>query len=156
MSNRRLCFFISLVAVMFCVGGIAQAGTIMDFDGSGTLGPILGGTDCWLRLTVWGLPSALLVGGVVFWNPAMRSLPAQLLAFLGDASYSIYLSLVPALRVTEQIWRFLGKPDPDLTVFLDMIFCTAIGVFVYFLVERPLVRFFKNWYKPIPFAKVSA
>jgi PEP-CTERM motif len=46
MSNRRLCFFISLVAVMFCVGGIAQAGTIMDFDGSGTLGPIIGGTDC--------------------------------------------------------------------------------------------------------------
>jgi hypothetical protein len=46
MSNRRLCFFISLVTVVFCAGGIAQAGTILDFDGSGTLGPIIGGTDC--------------------------------------------------------------------------------------------------------------
>jgi hypothetical protein len=45
MSNRRLCFLLSLVIVMLCVGGRAQAGTI-DFDGSGVLGPIIGGTDC--------------------------------------------------------------------------------------------------------------
>ena len=49
MSIRRLCFFVSLVVVMVCVGGKAQAGTILDFDGSGTLGPIIGGTTV-LRL----------------------------------------------------------------------------------------------------------
>jgi hypothetical protein len=46
MSNRRLCFYISLVVVMLCVGGTAQAGTILSFDGNGVLGPIIGGTDC--------------------------------------------------------------------------------------------------------------
>ncbi len=46
MSNRSLCFLISLLAVMLCASGIAQAGTILDFDGSGVLGPILGGTTC--------------------------------------------------------------------------------------------------------------
>ena len=46
MSNRRLGFLISLVVVMFCVAGTAQAGTILSFDGSGTLGPIIGGTNC--------------------------------------------------------------------------------------------------------------
>jgi hypothetical protein len=46
MSNRILGFLISLVIVMFCVAGTAQAGTILSFDGSGTLGPIIGGTNC--------------------------------------------------------------------------------------------------------------
>jgi hypothetical protein len=46
MSNRRLGFYISLVVVMLCVAGTAQAGTILSFDGSGTLGPIIGGTNC--------------------------------------------------------------------------------------------------------------
>jgi hypothetical protein len=31
---------------MLCVGGTAQAGTILSFDGNGVLGPIIGGTDC--------------------------------------------------------------------------------------------------------------
>ena len=46
MSIRRLCFFITIVIVMVCMGGIAQAGTILSFDGNGILGPIIGGTDC--------------------------------------------------------------------------------------------------------------
>jgi hypothetical protein len=46
MRNRSFCFLISLLAVMLCASGIAQAGTILDFDGSGVLGPILGGTTC--------------------------------------------------------------------------------------------------------------
>jgi hypothetical protein len=46
MSNRRLCFYISLVVVMLCMAGTAHAGTILSFDGSGTLGPIIGGTNC--------------------------------------------------------------------------------------------------------------
>jgi hypothetical protein len=46
MRMRRMCPFIILVLLMLCAGVAAQAGTLLDFTGSGTLGPIIGGTNC--------------------------------------------------------------------------------------------------------------
>lgn len=43
MSIRRLCSLISLVIVVLCVGGAAQADNILNFSGNGTLGPVLAG-----------------------------------------------------------------------------------------------------------------
>ncbi len=45
MRMRRSCSFITLVFLTFCACGAAQAGTLLDFTGSGTLGPVIGGTD---------------------------------------------------------------------------------------------------------------
>jgi exopolysaccharide production protein ExoZ len=111
---------------------------------------IMTGHSCWLRIGVWGVPAALLVGGVIFWNPKMRSFPARLLVFLGDASYSIYLCTIPARSIVEHFWRFFGRLGADAGVFLGALFCTIVGVICYLLLERPLMRAFHNWYKPLP------
>jgi peptidoglycan/LPS O-acetylase OafA/YrhL len=129
-----------LAATVFTGYGAASAAT-----------SILAGQDCWLRVAVWGLPSALLVGGVIFCAPAMRSVPARLLVFLGDASYSIYLCTIPALDVIRRFWRHFGSPGADVGVFQGILSCVVAGVVCYLIVERPLMRFFHNWYKPIPF-----
>ena len=110
---------------------------------------IMTGHSCWLRVGVWGVPAALLVGGVIFWNPKMRSAPARLLVFLGDASYSIYLCTIPSRSIVEHFWRFFGRFGADTGVFLGALFCTSVGVICYLLLERPLMRAFHNWYKPI-------
>ena len=113
---------------------------------------ILSGHACWLRVGVWGIPAALLAGGMVFWNPALRSLPARLLVFLGDASYSIYLCTIPARSVAEHFWsRIFGRFGADLGVLLCAIFCTLVGIFCYLCIERPLMRITHNWQKPVPF-----
>ena len=113
---------------------------------------ILSGHACWLRVSVWGVPSALLVGGMVFWNPALRSLPARLLVFLGDASYSIYLCTIPARSVAEHFWiRIFGRIGADMGVFLCSVFCTCVGILCYLCIERPLMRITHNWKKPVPF-----
>ncbi|HEX4022810.1 MAG TPA: acyltransferase [Acidobacteriaceae bacterium] len=117
---------------------------------------IFSGYACWLRVGLWGVPSAILVGGMLFWNPAMRSLPARLLVFLGDASYSIYLCTIPARSVVEHCWNIFGVFGADIGVLLSAIFCAGVGVVCYLLVERPLMRFFHNWYKPIPFRETPA
>jgi len=117
---------------------------------------IMTGNACWLRAGIWGIPAALLVAGVIFWNPEMRSFPARLLVFLGDASYSIYLCTIPARSGVEHFWRFFGRFGPDTGVLLGAIFCTAVGVVCYLLLERPMMRAFHNWYKPIPFGSVRA
>jgi peptidoglycan/LPS O-acetylase OafA/YrhL len=136
------------------LGAVLLAATI--FTGYGRASEqdwILVGYYCWLRVGVWGVPAALLVGGVIFWNPKMRSTPARLLVFLGDASYSIYLCTIPSRSIVEHFWRFFGRFGADTGVFFGALFCTMVGVICYLLLERPLMRAFHNWYKPIPLHK---
>ena len=139
------------------IGAVLLAATI--FTGYGKASEqdwIMAGYYSWLRVGVWGVPSALLVAGMVFWNPAMRSMPARLLVFLGDASYSIYLCTIPARSVVEHFWRIFGRFGADIGVLLGAMFCIIVGVVCYLLIERPLMRVFHNWYKPIPLHSTSA
>jgi peptidoglycan/LPS O-acetylase OafA/YrhL len=139
------------------LGACLLAATIFTGYGAANYqGMVLNGLSSWLRVGVWGVPSAFLVGGVIFWAPAMRSFPARLLVFLGDASYSIYLCTIPARSVVEHFWRTFGRFGADNGVFFGALFCMAVGVVCYLLIERPLMRFFHNWYKPIPFHTTPA
>jgi exopolysaccharide production protein ExoZ len=117
---------------------------------------ILAGLDGWLRVEVWGVPTALLVLGGVLWSPAMRSGPARFLIFLGDASYSIYLCTNPARSMVEHFWHAFGRWGGDVGVLLCLLACVATGSVCYLAVERPLMRFFHNWYKPVPFSTTAA
>ncbi len=44
-----------------------------------------------------------------------------------------------------------GSLGADTGVLLGAVFCIAVGVICYLLIERPLMRAFHNWYKPMPF-----
>jgi len=135
------------------IGGaiLLVASIFTGYGGASEQGRIMRGDYCWLRVGVWGIPAALLVGGVIFWNPAMRSFPARFLVFLGDASYSIYLCTIPARSFVEHYWRIFGRFGLDAGVFFGALFCTAVGVVCYLVLERPMMRAFHNWYKPMPF-----
>ncbi len=138
------------------LGAIALAATIFTGYGNASeASSILAGRDGWLRVGVWGVPSALLVLGAVLWRPAMQSMPARLLVFLGDASYSIYLCTNPARSMVEHFWRYFGRWGGDAGVLLCLLACLAVGIVCYLAVERPLMRFFHNWYKQLPFSAGS-
>jgi exopolysaccharide production protein ExoZ len=140
-------------AALASIGAVTLLSTI--FFGYGSANDafhILAGQDCWLRVGVWGVPSAMLVGGMLLWNPAMLSPPARVLVFLGDASFSIYLCTMPARSVVDHFWHGFGVFGPDAGVFLGAMFCTVAGVACYLVVERPLMRAFHNWYKPLPYS----
>jgi peptidoglycan/LPS O-acetylase OafA/YrhL len=107
------------------------------------LSAVFAGEGCWTRVMLWGVPAALLVGGVIFWAPAMDSTPARLLVFLGNASYSIYLCTIPALWLARQAWRSFGQVTPAVGMVLDGAWSTAIGVACYLLLERPLTHYFQ-------------
>ena len=135
------------------LGAIALIATVFTGYGKASeASSILAGVDGWLRAGVWGVPSALLVAGAVLWSPGMVSLPARLLVFLGDASYSIYLCTNPSRSLVEHFWRYFGRWGGDAGVVFCGIVCTALGVLCYLIVERPLMRFFHNWYKRLPFS----
>ena len=133
------------------MGTVALTATL--FTGYGTInfeGMVLNGLSSWQRVGLWGVPSALLVLGAVLWSPAMQSWPARLLVFLGDASYSIYLCTNPARSMVEHFWRYVGRWGGDVGILLCILVCTLVGVVCYLVLERPMMRFFHNWYKPLP------
>lgn len=97
-----------------------------------------------LRLPLWrsaglGIPAALLVIGVLSLERKGETEPERITAFLGDASYSIYLWHGLAISVTAAIGRMLGLP-------LALTFAVAImagvvgGALSYLIIERPLMR----------------
>ncbi|MET3835921.1 exopolysaccharide production protein ExoZ [Brevundimonas sp. UYEF29] len=92
------------------------------------------------RALIWGLPSALLVFGVVRTDRAPGRL-SQAAAFMGDASYSIYLVHVLVIRALGRMFEsgMVALPG-DAVVGLTVIASLAAGAVVHVWIERPLLR----------------
>ena len=90
------------------------------------------------RALHWGVPALLIVAGGLFLEPYARSRPSRSLKFLGDASYSIYLSHLMALALSQKfIGAALGASAPYLALALETLFAIAFGALAYLLIERP-------------------
>ncbi|MFN3837980.1 MAG: acyltransferase family protein [Brevundimonas sp.] len=95
------------------------------------------------RVAVWGLPSALLVFGVVRMERTDRAprRVARAAAFMGDASYSIYLAHVLVIRALGRLFEsgMVALPG-DAVVVLTVLASLAAGVAVHLWVERPVLK----------------
>ena len=95
------------------------------------------------RVVMWGAPSALLVFGVVRMERTDAA-PGRLeraAAFMGDASYSIYLTHVLVIRALGRLFEsgVVAMPG-DAVVVLTVVASLAAGVVVHLWIERPLLR----------------
>jgi exopolysaccharide production protein ExoZ len=94
-----------------------------------------------LRFLLYGLPALLIVFGAAMRGPAPR---ARWLVFLGDASYSIYLTHIfflmgygPAVKHLSRLSRL--PTDPMIVA--AAVVTIALSSFTYVLIERPLTKF---------------
>lgn len=95
------------------------------------------------RTIAYGIGAAFGVAGLA--AGAVRS-PAWL-GFLGDASYSVYLTHMPAILMLVAILVPLGAPwtlDPLAVMGLLLVWVAIVGGVVHVVVERPLLRQFKR------------
>ena len=96
------------------------------------------------RLLASGLPSALLLAGLLVVEAHHGLFRSALLHGMGDASYSIYLSHMITLSATSQLWRALGLATDlralALYALLSIAISVAAGCLLYLLVEKPLSR----------------
>jgi exopolysaccharide production protein ExoZ len=101
----------------------------------------------------WGIPSALLVFGLVFWEIQHGLQIPAFLVKLGDASYSIYL-------IHTTVISYLMKPlintlpllrqiPVDILGLITFLLAAAIGVFMYEKVERPLQHYLTKRYENV-------
>lgn len=97
------------------------------------------------RLIGWGIPSAILVMGVLCVEPRVMNIPfSGLLKKLGDSSYSIYLVhtfVVPAIVLV--FWKFdIGSLF--LFMICSLFFSTFLGLISYRYMEQPILAHLKK------------
>jgi len=97
------------------------------------------------RFLTWGCGAALVVAGAVWLEPwTARSRLAAPLSFLGDASYSIYLSHTFVVPAGVLALRQLGVQDSLLVVPAIGLAVMAVGGLSYVWIERPMTVFLKR------------
>ena len=97
------------------------------------------------RIFMWGAGAALMVFGAVVLEPWTARAPlASRLSFLGDASYSIYLSHTFVVPAGVLALKRFGVQDPLMIVLLVGAGVIVSGSLSYVWLERPMTTFFKR------------
>ncbi len=104
----------------------------------------------WLRTVFYGIPTALLIYGLVAMELG-RGLGSRIPKFmvdLGDWSYSLYLCHTLTISAIGRVTYTLFEPGPIATpVYLILVTIGTITVsaFTYRWFERPAIRLFRRW-----------
>jgi exopolysaccharide production protein ExoZ len=96
----------------------------------------------WIRLGACGMPAAAIVAGALGLERFVGAW-AKPLIYLGDASYSIYLTNWVFFAFMRQ--TFVGSHvSPVLIAALGSAVALALGVLAYEAIERPVMRAFRT------------
>ena len=102
-------------------------------------------SDAMLRVWLFGLPSAVVVGLSVFAD-LRRPYQERFLPELGNSSYSIYLVHVVVISI---MCKITVRVFPSASILPVILLISAVAIFVghtvYLVAERPLMQFLKGW-----------
>jgi len=96
------------------------------------------------RFISFGLPCGLILAGAVLGPPPKFATSIGPLILLGDASYALYLTHMPIVRVVARAMRDSGI---NLEIFQITYFVAAVGAavgvatLVHLFIEKPMTRF---------------
>jgi exopolysaccharide production protein ExoZ len=101
------------------------------------------------RFLTWGIPSALVLLGLVSLEYRFGGWKSSLARLLGDASYSIYLTHLFTIGIIFVIWRKIGLVSVDKNwsaeavsfIALSFILSSFVGVLSYLYLERPILNY---------------
>lgn len=128
------------------VGGLLLAGALFTFA--------LGWDNNSARLMPWGIGAAVIVLGTVWLEPLVARAPlAPQLSFLGDASYSIYLSHTFVVPAGVLLLRRLGLLDGTAILLIVGLMVIIAGSLSHLWLERPMTSFFKRFFFRAPALK---
>lgn len=101
-----------------------------------------------------GLSSTFIVAGSLAFEAVVRRAPNAVFHAVGNASYSIYLSHLFFLRLSELLWRhfalFGSSRALDATyIACALTFAVGGGIAVYYCIERPILFAFRRSHSPI-------
>lgn len=158
-----LAFYANTIIFEFILG-VAIAQTLMRFGrGPAVVGAVLvvagtafmfgvGWDDTTARLQHLGVGAAAIVLGTVWLEPLVQRAPlAPQLSFLGDASYSIYLSHTFVVPAGVMLLLRFGLHDPLAIALAVGLMVVVAGALSHVWLEKPMTSFFKRlFFKPAP------
>lgn len=100
------------------------------------------------RFIVWGIPAALMVYSGLWLESSKSRVKAKSILFIGDASYSIYLTHLFTVGIVAVIWGRLHVPVQisDLGLIVAcLIASTAVGSLFHVLLELPILRIMRGF-----------
>ncbi|HFD79158.1 MAG TPA: acyltransferase [Gammaproteobacteria bacterium] len=100
-----------------------------------------------IRAISWGIPSAMIIAGILFLEKA-GSIPANgLLVAIGGSSYSLYLTHIFTINALGKIWTSLIGGHYGLFI-IACVFCSIIvGHIAYLAIEKPAISFLGTRYR---------
>jgi exopolysaccharide production protein ExoZ len=142
----EFCFGMA-IALVFLAGfrlpRIAAIGLFAAACASIVASSLLGADALAWRAVVWGVPAAAVVLSVLsFQRPARIGFFARAFAFLGEASYSLYLVHLPIMLVVVRPLKRAIDPvsAPWLCVAILAVLPIVAAVATYLAFERPVTR----------------
>lgn len=105
--------------------------------------PLEGYPD-YYRVLVWGIPATVLVYSAISLERIGIVLRYAPIILVGEASYAIYLTHYPIAQLLKKFPLPLGSTFVAVIMIVATM-CTiiAVGVIAYFLLDKPLSRFFR-------------
>jgi len=125
---------------------LAVVGMLLLYIGSGTNNRV-----------VLGASAALIVWTFI---QVFRDVRCGPLKLLGDASYSIYLFHLLSFKLARVVVEFLSlKPNGYVNILsiigIHVLVSVASGIAVYYIIEKPLLRLFRNGFDRLSKASSS-
>lgn len=117
------------------------------------LSPMAFRFDQRLLTLIFGLGAMFLIAGLATRRLVVPGLVGAALAFLGDASYSIYLWHELAQRVLVRVLDRIGWLAPDhraMAIILLFVAGVALGCAAWAFLDRPAMRFLRSRWRPMP------
>jgi exopolysaccharide production protein ExoZ len=99
------------------------------------------------HILTWGLSAALIVSGVVFWFPLIRTAPGKIAVALGNASYSAYLASALLIEYTARLLVKLGAPSVAKVALFQSLTVGVVflgGWISYQFVEHSMIRWLQE------------
>ncbi len=127
--------------VALALAWFVALGLFVGLDGLDPRLAILDGSRSLAPVEIIAAPAMLIVAGGLISDRALRGPLMRFLAYLGDASYSIYLAgnIVSDFLLIAWI-RTLGVHRPILMTAVIALLAIATGVACYRWIERPILR----------------
>ena len=127
--------FHPVLALLFLVFGFAQVLTELYIKSE----------PDWLSFLRWGLPSAMIVIGVVYLEPYIKSYIPKMLTYLGDGSYSLYIFhpfIIPAIGI---LLAKLGIDNPSIAMVILVIIPILLCQIIYLYLEAPITSYLAKY-----------
>jgi peptidoglycan/LPS O-acetylase OafA/YrhL len=139
--------------VLLILGSVASISLAIFPSGAIATGPrmVLSDSGVMVRVMTWGIAATMVVGGMVFWSPAIRSRLGRVAVVLGNSSYSAYLASAMVIEFTMRLLlKVLGGSVPfsvgRVAVYqVAVTICVFVAGWVcYQFVEWPMLRWLQG------------